>query len=667
MKPLTLLLAGMLLLAGCSETKAPVADRFRGNPIAGTLSGTLLAAGSPYLATGTLRVLPNTQLKIEQGVELRFETGISFEVRGKITAVGSEAAPITFTSGQKYPSRGDWDGLWLIGADPASRFEYCRFLFGAKYGRHYSKQYRYVYGSDSTIVDSTLVDSSLVEYGSLTLKASSPTVLRCWFLANGFHGLHCDSASNPLVENSVFYDNAGHGVFVHWDADPQLNNNIITENDDYGVFCAQPDEGFRDNLKLNYSIVWSNFSGEFNTAAPRNLGRIARANANLDSCDAQFNLRLNPEFADPDNGDFRLTSCSGAIEAGPGGLDLGIFPYTYRRGEIRRLVRVDELEATFSPYTMSCDLLLPAGRTLTIKPGVEIRVEGRYQFRIKGQLLSQGTAALPVTFLSAAAEPAKGDWVGLFFESGDGAGSVLTNTTISHARWGVRLSGQDAVIDHCTISECDSVGVFAENMSAPTIMDCRISDNSIAGVLTQFNSTPRIVRNIITGGAGYGILARASSRPVILNNIIAGVGTDAIRFENLSSGAIHNNVLANNGYYGLYCFNNSWPDVRNNIFYHNGSLMRGGVGVYATTSSFPVIAYNSFWGHPLSAVSLSSDTTAYDSASTLMLNPMFVNPAAGDWHLQMGSPCIDAGDSMIFDRGDRTRSDMGAYGGPDSE
>jgi hypothetical protein len=45
---------------------------------------------------------------------------------------------------------------------------------------------------------------------------------------------------------------------------------------------------------------------------------------------------------------------------------------------------------------------------------------------------------------------------------------------------------------------------------------------------------------------------------------------------------------------------------------------------------------------------------------------MYVDPEAGDLHLQYGSPCIDAGHPDIFDV-DGSRSDIGAFGGPDGE
>jgi hypothetical protein len=52
--------------------------------------------------------------------------------------------------------------------------------------------------------------------------------------------------------------------------------------------------------------------------------------------------------------------------------------------------------------------------------------------------------------------------------------------------------------------------------------------------------------------------------------------------------------------------------------------------------------------------------------SNVYADPMFVDPWNGDLHLQKNSPCIDAGAPWVLDV-DGTRSDIGAFGGPDGE
>jgi len=664
-----------MFVVSCGDSSVTVREEFRGNPISALpADGILRASGSPYLATDTLRVLSGRTLTIEPGVELRFEPGIKLVVEGRIDAVGTEAFPITFTSGLTAPRRGDWDGIHIRNGDANSRFAYCRFLYGARYGRYYD------YRLDSLGVRQ---DSTVIDYGCLTLINTNPTIERSWFIASGFHALYAGAGSSPIVRNCVMFDNAGNGIYVHSTADPQAEYNIISDNDDWGIYCAALGDARRGDLNFNYNIVIANFSGEFNLNSPLGLGRVVQINDNLDSCDYRFNLRLAPQYIGASKikqgarWDFRLGAGSAAIDAGPPDRDLeidqtrrdfGIYRYEYRPGELRRRIPNlpvvgNRLEVAKSPYYLTYDVIIPETETLTIEPGVEIRVEGRYQIKVRGRLISGGEPGRMVRFYSAASTPRKGDWIGLVFEAGGAEGSELRYTSIEHSRWGLRLTGRDALIDHCYITQVDSVGVLCEREAAPTITDCRLEGASIAAILCQFNASPLIRRNTIYGGAGYGILARESSRPVVVNNVISEVGVSGIRLERMSNAVITNNVIAGSGYFGLFCSYNSSPEIRNNIIYRNGSIRTEGIGLKGELSSQPVVRYNGFAGNPVGDISISNDTTL--DASNLRVDPRFRDYAGRDFRLADGSPLIDAGDHGILDP-DGSRSDIGAFGGPDA-
>ncbi|MBT3232807.1 MAG: right-handed parallel beta-helix repeat-containing protein [Calditrichaeota bacterium] len=678
-----LLIVTIIFVVGCEDLGPVSSYEYRGNPIEGVQTGVLTLDGSPYLVTDTLRIPAGQTLTIEAGVEIRFDTiiedeiekTIPFEIRGKIIANGLPEAPIVFTSGLTYPSRGDWDGIWLLEADDESSFEYCEFLFGARYGNRYLHNPDiYGFAPDSVEWEYSGTDSVLWDYGSITLHKTSPTIKRCTFWAGGFSGIHCGTEANPVVENCVFYDNAGHGIYVHNTAKPEVRYNIISENDDYGVFFRQlPNvlDPRMDDVNLDYNIVWSNFSGEFNQTSPVGFGRITIRNANLDSCDFRYNLRLNPAFKDPIIGDFLLTAESAAIDAGPpidGDIDktarieLGIWPYIYRPGEIRRIIEVDRFEKSLSPYYITSNTTLPLGNTLTIEAGVEILVEGLYQLRADGRIISEGTESNPVKFTSAFENPRPGSWVGLIFNAGGDNGSILRHTSISFARWGLSLSERDAKIDYCTITQSDSIGILCDNFSAPEITNSLFTNNAVAAIQCQNNSSAIIRGNRISGGAGYGIYAKGSSRPIIENNVIENVNVVGVRLENLSGIRVINNTFSRNGYYGLYCLNNSSPLVQNNIFFENGDELRGGIGLVAERSSDPGILYNCFYGHLKNPVSVSDDTNL-DIDINLVAAPQFSDLDTGDYELEAGSPCVGYGRNPD-DPNDNTPFDLGAHGVP---
>ena len=66
-----------------------------------------------------------------------------------------------------------------------------------------------------------------------------------------------------------------------------------------------------------YNLFYANEEGDFSENVGGDYGEIADTNRNGDSCDAHFNLFLDPELVDPENGDFHLLETSPCIDAGP--------------------------------------------------------------------------------------------------------------------------------------------------------------------------------------------------------------------------------------------------------------------------------------------------------------------------------------------------------------
>lgn len=95
-----LLILASPLVASASTTVPP-----------GEVSGTWSVAGSPYVVQGDIEIPGGETLVIDPGVTVQFETDAGLSANGTLTAVGTTASPIRFTSAQVSPSPGDWDGL----------------------------------------------------------------------------------------------------------------------------------------------------------------------------------------------------------------------------------------------------------------------------------------------------------------------------------------------------------------------------------------------------------------------------------------------------------------------------------------------------------------------------------------------------------------------------
>ncbi|MBU0567281.1 choice-of-anchor D domain-containing protein [bacterium] len=156
------------------------------------------------------------------------------------------------------------------------------------------------------------------------------------------------------------------------------------------------------------------------------------------------------------------------------------------------------------------------------------------------------------------------------------------------------------------------------------------------GAAIYMNATstinPIICNNVIINTNGHGIsMLYSGSNPTIVNNTIVGSTYSGIRLTYDGHGLIKNNVIANNEKYGIEESNwstyiNSDPSaVKYNLFYNNtlGHYLDEGESTYPNVNIM--------------------DSLIPECSNNLEGNPLFIDPANDDYHLQETSPAIDAG------------------------
>lgn len=195
-------------------------------------------------------------------------------------------------------------------------------------------------------------------------------------------------------------------------------------------------------------------------------------------------------------------------------------------------------------------------------------------------------------------------------------------------------------------------GLQLEGNIKATVTNNQITGNQNLGISTHNNSQSTITNNLITRNQSSGIYLRDSSQATITNNTIsfnksAGIDTYQSSDHNPSV-VVKNNIITNN-------FKNT-----DNSF----GFGIGGRGLHeAGKLNNDHFSYNLIWGNEGENTSCGNLELCENFTGRVNLDPRFVNPSAGDFHLKPGSPAIDAGDPQIKDP-DGSRSDLGAYGGP---
>jgi hypothetical protein len=200
---------------------------------------------------------------------------------------------------------------------------------------------------------------------------------------------------------------------------------------------------------------------------------------------------------------------------------------------------------------------------------------------------------------------------------------IESNTTFNNDCWGGGVILQNQTEET----------IFAENW----VTHNKAINNSLcrgAGInIWNYDNPggPRIIKNVVahntggTQGGGFFIGGLVGNSAKLLNNTICN----------------NSAVLGGAVYIGHDYYDCSHPTIENSILWGNSSC------IYINTGSVN-IAYSDVEG-------------GWSGTGDIDADPLFADSL---FHLDTGSPCIDAGNpAAIFNDLDGTRNDMGAYGG----
>lgn len=402
-------------------------------------------------------------------------------------------------------------------------------------------------------------------------------------------------------------------------------------------------------------------------------------------------VACGPLYVATDGSNYRLTSNSPARSADSAGNDLGALPYTSNAtpGLVGVLHQNTTLTAAGGPYTLSGDLVVPSGVTLSLEPGVVIRPAinldamqcndaARAELIVQGTLNAPGTVAQRIT-LSPLGPVAKGVWGGLRIDAGS-SGHTLTGLDVGFASAGLKVNASGVAVSDSRVHDSSGNGVTVGQGGSLTfggsLATSALTANGGAGAWNEA-STLTLAGTTVTGNGGVGLYSsgnlQASGNEVAQNgaasggfgvqlvNALAG-GAQTLRgnlvHHNASGGVAltinqaglshlveHNTVDANGTSgtsYALYLASQAGTmTVRDNVLTNDRNY--GAYRAYATGTVD--LHHNLAWNNPSS-----NYYNVPGGAGAVSCNPLFVKTDGTNYRITANSPAR-GGDSAGNDVG----------------
>ena len=320
--------------------------------------------------------------------------------------------------------------------------------------------------------------------------------------------------------------------------------------------------------------------------------------------------------------------------------------------------------AANSPYIIEGRAIVPNGQTLTIEPGVEVRLRSSASptaswfdysagnvgvIRVEGQIIANGTDTNKIVFTRNNA----GYWGTILIDENASANTSFTHCIIEYSKESRNVTGISfPVTFNAGLSIYKSTITFENNL---------LRENRQAGLFVREVDSILILNDNDFYNNGTNGLVISESTVHSINNVFYDNSRAASGFVSAirCSGAdafLVGNLIYNNDDFGIFTNNNGNVHIVNNTIFGNaqGIRVENGANTFITNSIVQGNNTNFATSGTIGGATIEMEYSLTDDASfpnnvtdlggnILNSDALFMNPAASNFTLQSASPAIDAG------------------------
>lgn len=236
----------------------------------------LTEEGSPYYIRSETNVEKNAQLKVEEGVEIRFNKGINLFVYGSISVEGTDQKPVRLMPdfGQDY-----WGYIYIIEPDRSCNFRHARFIEGHLYSKNLDlkidntdfliqkknlkideRRHAVIWLHEGTF---SLINSKIISNGTgegININKADALVENCFF-DNAPDAIEYIDVYKGIIRNNRVINSPDDAIDMNGCSNIQIENNFLSNNADKGISVGHEGNGPSRNITIKNNVIVNSKTG----------------------------------------------------------------------------------------------------------------------------------------------------------------------------------------------------------------------------------------------------------------------------------------------------------------------------------------------------------------------------------------------------------------------